>query len=225
MKTISELIERNILEDEFVEKRKRLPLHLKFPVITISREKGSGGRPIALLVAKKLGKPWKVYHKEIIDEIAKKIHLENELVNEIDERNIPFIEEIIADFFGKRYLNLNSYYRQLVKIISVIGQRGYAVIIGRGANFLLPNSLKVRIICEMPQRIAWLMEHENFTKREAMAQIEKSDAERGDFVDAVFRHDPKKAHHYDLVIRTGPNLSIENAADLIVFEAKRRFKL
>lgn len=76
----------------------------------------------------------------------------------------------------------------------------------------------------MPQRIAWLMQYEHMTRREAMAKVEKSDEQRGDFVEALFRHDQKKAHHYDLVIRTGPNLSIENAADLIVFEAKRRFK-
>lgn len=142
MKKIFELIEQNILADELSDKfKKRFP-KTKAPIITISREKGSGGRPIAQLVAKRLGKPWRVYHKEIIDEIAKKIHLEKELTEEIDERNIPFIDEMIADFFGKRYVSLNSYYKELVRIISVIGQRGYAVIIGRGANFLYPTLLR-----------------------------------------------------------------------------------
>lgn len=46
------------------------------PVITISREKRAGGVVIAQKLAKKLEHPWKVYYKEIIDEIAKKENLE-----------------------------------------------------------------------------------------------------------------------------------------------------
>ena len=102
--------------------RKRiLPIEKKLPLITISRETGSGGRPIAYLVAKKLGRPWKVFHKEIIDDLAKGTHLEKKLVKEIDENKIPLIEEVIGDFFGKRYLNLSNYYKHLVEILTTIG--------------------------------------------------------------------------------------------------------
>ena len=40
------------------------------PLITLSREMGAGGKPIAKIVAKKLGRKWKVYHEEIVDKIA-----------------------------------------------------------------------------------------------------------------------------------------------------------
>ncbi len=60
------------------------------PVITISREKRAGGRTTAYLVAKKLGGKWRVYHREIIDRITKETHLERKLVEEIDERRLPF---------------------------------------------------------------------------------------------------------------------------------------
>ena len=197
---------------------------MKKPIITLSRERGSGGRPIANLVEKQLGSPWKVFNKEIIDDIAKQTKLAREIIKEIDESNIPFIDELLADFFGERYLNFSVYHRNLVKTLSTIGQRGYAIIVGRGATFLFPNSLKVRVICEMEQRIKWLMEYENMIRSEAIRDIQQSDERRIDFVKNVYKHDPRKAHHYDLVIRTGPNLSIKDAADLIVDEAKKRFK-
>lgn len=77
----------------------------------------------------------------------------------------------------------------------------------------------------MPQRIKWMMEFEKISEKEAVQRIEDSDEKRIEFVRTVFQHDPRKAHHYDIVIRTGQNLSIEDAADLIVRMAKRRFKL
>ena len=220
MKKPYELIQKNLAR--LPDKKKAVA---SFPIITLSRERGSGGRPIANLVEKQLGSPWKVYNKEIIDDIAKQTKLARGIIKEIDESDIPLIDELIADFFGERYLNFSIYHRNLLKALSTIGQRGHAIIIGRGATFLFPDSLKVRTICEMEQRIKWLMEYENMVRSEAIRDIRASDARRIDFVEHVFKHDPRKAHHYDLVIRTGPHLSIEDAADLIVAEAKRRFKI
>src|SRR3989338_2338112 len=225
MKRLFELINKSIFEDLLGGKNVSIPVNQELPIITISRESGSGGRPIAYLVAKKLGRPWEVFHKEIIEEMAKEVKLEKNLIKQIDEHRIPFIEKVVSDFFGKKYLTLSNYYKHLVKIISAIGHRGYAVVVGRGANYLLPYALKVRMICETKQRIAWLMEYENVTKAQAIRWIEESDQNRYEFEKALYQHDIRKAHHYDLVIRTGPKLGIEDAADLIVFAAKKRFKL
>ncbi len=61
----------------------------------------------------------------------------------------------------------------------------------------------------------------NFLSR----KISESDEQRLEFERVMFGHDLRKAHHYDLVIRTGPQLSIEDAASAIVHLAKQRFKL
>lgn len=223
MKRIFQLINKNVsflIMGSSVKKNQGIP-----PVITLSREMGSGGRPIAYLVAKKLGKNWKVYHKEIIEEIAQKTHLEKKIIQEIDENKIPLIEAFLSDIFGKRYPTFSSYYKNLVRVISTIGHLGNVIIIGRGAEYIVPHALKVRIICEMEQRINWEMEFEHLTRKQAIDRIKKSDITRGEFIKTLYRHDTKKAHHYDLVIRTGPDLAIEDAADLIVRAAKRRFKI
>lgn len=225
MKKLYQLIQRN-----FFPKKDNSLLPLGFakeqlPLITISRESGSGGRIIAHLVTQMLGGKWKIFHKEIVDEIAQKTNLQKELIREVDENNIPLIEEIIADVFGKRYLTLNNYHKQLVRLLSTIGNRGYAVIVGRGAHYLFPHALKVRIICEMQQRIAWEMEYEGLTKQAAIEKIDTSDTKRSEFERNMFNHDWKKAHHFDLVIRTGTNLTIQDAADLIVLAAKQRFHI
>lgn len=225
MKKIFQLINNNFqrLFKSFLPKEEKPP---PLPIITISREKRSGGRTTAYLVAKKLGKKWRVYHKEIIDDIAKSAKMKKKLVEEIDERKLPLVETLIHDFFGKRYMSLSAYHKHLVKVISQIAHRGYAIIVGRGAEYLIPHALKIRIIGDIEQRIRWAMEYDHINSKEkAIEWLKKLDEERNDFIKTLYNHDPRKAHHYDLVIKIGPNLSIEDAASLIVFLAKRKFKL
>ena len=223
MRKIFEIINQNLARLQFLKnKESQSPI---LPIITISREKRAGGRTIAHMVAKKLGRPWKVYNKEIIDEIAKKEKLEKKLIEEIDEKRLPLVNQLINDFFGNRYLSLSRYYKSLVKVISEITQRGYAIIVGRGADYLIPNALKIRIIGEMEQRIKWAMEYDKLSRQKAIEWLNKLDEQRDKFIKDLYHHDPKKAHHYDLVIKTGPNLSLKDATDLIVRLAKRRFKL
>jgi len=222
MKKLFQLISKNWLRYQ-----RRLPiihnLNQPLPIISISRERGSGGKVVAQLVVQKLGKSWRLYHKEIIEEIAKEACLERQLINEVDEKRYRLIDRMIANAIGKKSLTLNSYYKHLLKILSTIGNRGYSVIIGRGVNFLLPSALKVRIICQMEQRIQWMMEYEKMTKAQAIQNIEESDKNRDKFTKTLFGHNIRKAHHYDLTIRTGKDLGIEEAAKLIVAVARKRF--
>lgn len=223
MKRLFELINKN-LEGTFLH-HSGLHQNSTLPMITISRERGSGGRPIAYLLAKKLGNPWQVYHKDIVEEIAHETSLDPDLVKQLDESRRSVINEILDNFFGKKMLTMNAYYKHLLHILATIGTKGYAVVIGRGANFLFPNALKVRIVSDMPTRIQSMMKYEHISAKEAKKSIDDSDRERNDFTQVLFQHDQRKAHHYDVVIRTGKDIDIEEATDVIVYLAKKKFHL
>src|SRR3989338_1366940 len=121
--------------------------------------------------------------------------------------------------------NIPGYQRHLVKVMSLVGLKGYSIILGRGANFLFPHALNVRIICQLDQRIAWQMTYEHILRAEAIKRIEESDKERREFVESLFNHNHCKAYHYDLVIRTGSDITIEDAANTITDLARRKFKI
>lgn len=226
MRRVFDLINRNLSLSKLSQFIKKDKITKDLPLITISREKGSGGSIIARHVVGKLGRSWKVYHKEIIDDIARESHLEKELIKELDESKISLIDEVVADFFGRRYVSLNSYYKHLVKVLSVIGHRGRAVIVGRGANFLFPHALKIRVIADPKDRIKTLVKYQKLSPRAAEKLIEESDRKRKEFVQMLFQRDhSKQPHHFDLVIQTGQNMSIDQAADLIVSLAKKRFRI
>ena len=223
MKRLFELINKNIEGSALHTLHTIKQSHL--PIITISRERGSGGRPIAYLVAKKLKNPWKVYHKDIVDEIADETTLDPDLIGQLDEHQSSAIAELLNTIFGKKFLSINAYYKHLLNILATIGARGNAIIIGRGANYLFPDALKIRIVSKMEDRIVAMIKYEHISLREAKKQIETSDKDRISFTKELFQHDPCKAHHYDLVIRTGKNIDVESAADMIVSLAKKKFKI
>ncbi|MFH1827073.1 MAG: cytidylate kinase-like family protein [bacterium] len=223
---ISELIEKNFLIAKFAKKASNnFGGKKNKPMITISREFGSGGSIIAEKVAKKLGKTWKAYHSEIVDKIAKTSRLEKKVIDEIDEGDIPIINQIIGDFFGKKYVNLSSYSKHLVKIITSIAFKGYAVIVGRGGNFLLPDSLKVRIISNMEDRVKTIMQYKKVKRDMAIEMIEASDKKRAEFTKQLYNHSNRNAYHFDLVIKTGGILDEDDIVDTIVHLTKRKFNL
>lgn len=195
------------------------------PLITISREMGSGGKSTANLIASYLGKPWTVYDHEQIDAIAKNKQLEEKLSQSIDPKKLPLANIIIAKTFGKRFPHLSGYQRHLIRVMTLVGLKGYTIILGRGGNFLFPQALNIRMICQLDQRITWQMTYEHISRSESIKRIEESDEERRKFVKSLFNHNHCKAYHYDLVIRTGLNISIEDAANIIIDLAKRKFKI
>ena len=214
-----------IFQKKFFPLKEPYPVADIHPLITISREMGSGGKSTASLIALQLGKPWIVYDHELIDKIAKNKDLEQKLIDSIDPKRLPLAGIIMAKTFGKRFSHLSGYQRHLIKVMTLVGLKGYVIILGRGANFLFPHALNIRMTCQFDQRIIWQMTYEHISRPEAVKRIEESDKERKNFVESFFNHNHTKPHHYDLVIRTGSDITIEDAADIIISLAKRKLKI
>lgn len=208
----------------FYKKSKRVETG-PLPLITISREMGSGGKSTANLIAAYLGKPWKVFDHEEIDKIAKNKQLEEKLSQSVDPKKLPLADIIIGKTFGKRFSRLSGYQRHLIRVMTLVGLKGHSIILGRGANFLFPHALNIRMICQHDQRVVWQMTYEHISRSEAIKRIDESDKERKDFVYSLFNHNHCKAYHYDLVIRTGSDITVEDAANIIVDLSKRKFKI
>ena len=224
MKKILKLLKNRLFSSPFAQYLQEDEAR-KFPLITISRELGSYGSNIANDVALKLGPPWKIYHYQTISEIAAQPHHEKEIISQISKNKVPLMDEMLEDFRKNKAHGLEREEMQLMKIIIEIGTRGHAVILGRGANFLFPRALKLRIVSEMSARIKNVVKNQKVSEAESIKRIEETDRNRYEFVNKVFNHDLRKAHHYDLVIRTGQDMDIAEATSIITRVAKNRFNL
>lgn len=222
---IFELINKNLqspVNFDFIRKPEESEV---LPIITISREKGSGGKIVAAKLAKKLGSKWHYYDREIVERIAKESNIPAEKVKELEHESIPYLQDVFESLLGKDSLSLNSYHRTLLKILYDIGDKGYAIIVGRGANFIFKDALKIRIIAEYEDKIKLTMESFNLSRNEAKKMADKTEAESIKFINNLYNKDITDPHNFDLVIKTSSQLTLEEETDLIAKIAKKRFKL
>ncbi len=187
-------------------------------VITISRVHGSGGTTVAMMVARELG--LKLYDREIIEHIAQRLRTGMHQVESLDESYSSTIEDIVQGAL-ERLPSSATYRRILGEVVRGIASQGNVVIVGRGGSFLLPQSLRVRIIAPFEVRVARVVELEGISEREARQKVARLDAQRRAFAKAHFRLDSSDPTLYDLVINT-ERTTLEQAATLIVTAARYR---
>ncbi len=187
------------------------------PFITIAREPGSGGRPIAHAVADKLG--FVCLDEQIIDEIAKSTKKRKAIVQTIDEKTRSQIEDIVHSILNEEYLDDVKYVTELTKVILSYALKGKVVIVGRGANFITPfaKGLHVDITAPYEVRVQRAMQFEGFHREKAEQVLAATEKERKNFVKQYLRQDPDKKNSYDLTINT--QFFRENEARDLIIEA------
>lgn len=186
---------------------------LSTPVVTISRQWGSGGTNIAKLVAKKLD--FKLYDKEIIEHIAELAGVSPSQIEHHDESELGVFSDLVLQLLEGKRPTSAGYLRALVKAVKQIGRIGDAVIVGRAANLIIPLAFNVRIIAPENVRVQRISELHNTDERTARRMVTHSDRQRYRFVRSQFGADWNDPLAFDMVLNT-EHFSIEHAADLII---------
>lgn len=181
-------------------------------IITISREMGSGGIPVAHKVAEKLG--YQLIDGEMIMAAAEAYGLSPEAVEQADEKPPHFVDTLDS----KQFLDLHL----IELIILEAALKGNVVIYGRGGQDLLKdvNSvLRTRIIAPFEDRVERWAEREWLDPDRARYLVRKSDQQRAGFIKYYFDRDWDDSVHYDLVINT-QRLSEDKAVEVICDSVK-----
>ncbi len=222
---IGEETARNVLEKEEVvaEIERRLAEEKPFkPYITFSREPGSGGKPIAHLVAKRLG--FKLYDRRLIERVAERMRKPAKLMSRVDEKGRSGITDFVQSMFNPDYISDEVYFRNLCQVVYRLIQKGGVVIVGRGANFIAPKAygLQVQVVAPYRVRVARAIQYEGIDFVKAREIIQHVSADREVFVKQYFGKDIRSPKYYDLTLNT-TFYSIEKAADLIISAYKAKF--
>src|SRR5258708_4183417 len=172
------------------------------PFITIAREPGSGGAPIARAVAKKLG--FECIDEQLIDDIAHSIKKRKAIIKQIDERSRTRMEDIVHSLLNPDYIDDLKYMTELTKVILTYAHKGQVVIVGRGGNFVTPfgKGLHVNITAPYGVRVERAMEYEGFNREKAEQVIADTEKERKNFVKQYLQRDPSKINSYDMTLNT-----------------------
>jgi cytidylate kinase len=213
MKSIPQIIEEQVHRWQITQK-KEVAEKEGVSVVTLSREPGSGGRIIASRLAEKLGID--IFHQEVINEIAKSAEVSEKLLETLDERGLSTLEHWISSLVHERHLWPDRYMQHLMKVIGTIGRHGRAVVVGRGANFILPADKRfaVRIVASQARRIENVTREFDISKKEAQRRVMRTESDRRAFIRKYFNADIADPNNYDLVINTD-TLKLEDAVNVI----------
>lgn len=184
------------------------------PYVAISRELGSGGDVIAQRLAEQLGCP--LFDREIIEAIAEKTHVREELVAQFDERMRSAFDTYLQNLYTGRLFDASKYLYHLSQVLLGIVQCGRAVILGRGANFILPEAkgLRVRLVAPREVRVKNLMRERALVEKEALQLIVKFDGEQRAFFQRFFHAAPDDPCAHDVIVNTA-HLGVENVASFL----------
>jgi cytidylate kinase len=193
------------------------------PVMTVSREAGAGGSDIARRLAKSLGLD--LIGGQIIQHVADSAKMSRRVIESLDEREVTFRETLLSSLFGENRPWPGEFLHHLTSVIGTIGIFGNVIIVGRGANFVLPKEriFRVRIIAPMELRVKYFMEDRGYTKAEAEQFIVKKENNRKAFVRKYFNTDMADPAHYDLIINT-EKISMAAATESIIVAFNQRRK-
>lgn len=201
--------------------RKQLKEESGFRFLTIARDEGSLGNEIAQELARRLG--WQAFDKEIVTYIARNSHVRESVVRQLDQKSQGLIEDTISRFlrmpeYGS--FGTDEYHKALLETLVCLATHGSAIIVGRGANFILRGNaqgLNVLITASPEVRVQRLSKSWKATLKEARRRMESDDEERKKFIRHYFRQDFDDLGFYDIVYNTDRASAERISSSILVF--------
>lgn len=185
---------------------------MKYQVLTVNREFGSGGGRIAQTIAGRLG--WKLLDRDIIDAIAYAAHVDPSVVRHYDEHVDSWLRRINQQAMRSAALaaglelgedsvfDADEMVKLTQKIVEEARSEGNCVIVGRGAQCILqhkPDVFHAFVFAPLKERILRLR-----TRLEKSVNIEQRirtvDDERAKYLQQYYGKSWCNLHLYDLMI-------------------------
>jgi cytidylate kinase len=192
--------------------------------IAISREAGARGHSIAHAVGEVLG--WQVYPQEMLDFLTHDEDARAQLLQDVSANAIQWAELETAKLLVRRKLPPDHDAAAVARLIFTLAARGEAVLVGRGAGFILPKETTVhaRIVAPFDERTAYLAQWLRMTEAEAAQEAIQRDSRRAAFIGQMTDfaiHDPTA---YDVLLNssrlTNDNMA-QTLAQLVRLKASR----
>jgi cytidylate kinase len=184
-----------------------------FRLITIEREYGCGAAAIATQLAGPLG--WKVWDELLTEEIARLANVDQSTVRRCDERMDSRLHRLAKSFWrgsyernsaalGSQVFDTDCMMAMMQETMNKIAEEGNAVIVGRGAPYLLrenPDAFHVFLYAPRSEKIRRVMV-EGRSEEDAIEMVDSVDRERIAYVKHYFNADWPTRSLYHIMLNT-----------------------
>lgn len=195
------------------------------PVITISRQFGSGGHEVGERLARELGVPF--YDKALIAMAAKQSGLSEEVFANADEKATSSLlySMVMGSYsFGARVPGINEMpindklFIIQSDIIKKAAAEGPCVVIGRCADYILrehENCLNVFIHANKEERVRRSIAKKDCEERKASDFVTKKDKQRANYYNFYSNKRWDDLQNYDITIDTS-RFTIDQAVGMLI---------
>ena len=180
------------------------------PCITLSREFGCEGYPVAELVrdymSRASGEEWVLMDKALLEEVARHHNLSEEVLRGLGEKN-RILNEILATF-SSNWKSEKDHFRLLCKHIVSLAEQGNVIIVGRGGAIVtrhLENCHHFRLYASLAFKTASIVHRLNISPEEAEILIGKRQRQRDRFIIDFLDQDARDVQYYDLLFNNDRN--------------------
>jgi len=192
------------------------------PPILISRQRGAGAHEVAERLSRRLG--WPYYGKNIIYEVARALKADPRQAEFLDERSRSILLEYANVFVKDPQTFQEDYILYLKRFLKKLGHVGSCVIVGRGANFVIPaaEALRVRLVGRPEGWKEAVLKRYGLPERDLEKVFEEWDREQRDFIKRYFGADVADPRNYDITINLD-HYNWDRATELILEAYRRKF--
>jgi cytidylate kinase len=182
--------------------------------VALSREAGARGTTIAHKLGELLG--WQVFDQEMIDYLINNDAGRAQIAAELSDKSRDWVDARFRKLTGERGFGMDEETQNLVRLVLSVAARGDAVIVGRGAGFLLPSetTLHVRIVASFETRISHMAQALRLTREEAAEEVRRRDDRRARYLTRSLLCNPSDLTVYDLIVNSG-RVGVEGASQFI----------
>jgi cytidylate kinase len=197
------------------------------PVVTISRQYGSGAMALGKMLAEKYG--YTFASREIVQSIADKAKVSTDFVLSVEKEagtrlsrfmtriisSRGMVSKILRDDSG--YLDEKLYLDYLVLTVVQIADEGNAVIMGRGSQYILrthPDTFHILLVDDFDNRVARVAKREKTPLEQATRIVAQQDKRRLSLYHQLGKLDYDNPTLYHLVLNMS-RISLEKAFDLL----------
>lgn len=196
-------------------------------VVTITRQFGSLGRPVARKMSELLGVDY--YDRDIVDQAAKKLQLPVSVVDQEEERAVkqavnPFSRMMFP--LGKGTSSTQDKIFEAQKnIIQFLAEKNSCIIVGRCSDFILSeveNSIHIYIYASYETRLRHCIEDLNMEETEARRMIRSVDEARDSYHMQYAGYLPDDKRHKDILIDSSL-FGVEGTAQFLADAVKKKY--
>lgn len=192
-------------------------------VITITRQFGSLGRPIAKELSELLGVEY--YDRDIVEETAKKMGVPVSVISEQEEVSKSGFGQMVFPLGMGTTTQQMEIFNNQAKIINEIVDKESCIIVGRCSDYILrnrKNCMNVFIYAPYEARFRNCVDILKLDAEEARKMIAKVDKARDAYHKSFAKFLPSDYNHKDVMIDSSM-AGIKGTANILAAAARERF--